>query len=692
MKAQRLAVGAGVGIAAASVVAIAVAVVLGLASAQGPAAISASDAFFVAGIGCYPIAAAVVVAHRPRNPVGWYLLMSGAIYGLGILAWQVGISAAAADASHEPAVKVWLAWFGSWATRAAPLALLLGLLRFPDGRTVSRQLRWVGPAASLLGLAVVVAHAVRPGRLNGVGPPNPAALPAGPQVPAWVGPASNAILVVVVTLVIITLAIRYRRAGTTARQQLKWLMMGTAVLPIGIVAGSALGAGAAAGSARAVASSAIYSLGLVGVPVGIAVAMVRHHLYDVDLLISRAIVYLALASGTTAVYIALVVGAGYWVGAGSPSLLLSILATAVIAVAFQPARSRLQVYANRLVYGRRSSPHEALSEFVRRVAEAYEPDRLVREMARAIAEGSLAESVQVWLDGDDGELLLAGVWPEGPVPEHVPADETASLVKIEHRGERLGLIVVRPRAGESLPAADMLMIQDLALHAGLAVRNARLTMELRQRLDELEASRHRLVTAQDTERRRIERDLHDGAQQHLVALRLNLQVALSQSAAPELPELLEQADAALAALRELAHGIHPAVLSDRGLVAALEGATRSAPTAVRIEADNIGRFDPDLEATVYFCCVEAVQNAFKHAHADQIRVRLAAAGGRLMFTVEDDGCGMPRQTAMRSGSGLQNMADRAAAFGGSCEARPGSTRGTVVEGWVPAQVSAARNR
>lgn len=215
----------------------------------------------------------------------------------------------------------------------------------------------------------------------------------------------------------------------------------------------------------------------------------------------------------------------------------------------------------------------------------------------------------------------------------------------------------------------------------LPTRNARLTAELRERLEELEASRQRLVSAQATERRRIERDLHDGAQQHLVALRLNL-LSLAEGGASRAPHLLEQVDAALSALRELARGIHPAVLSDRGLGAALESATRSAPVDVRIEAGGIGRLDGDLEAAVYFCCVEALQNAYKHARAAHIRVRLAEVGERLTFAVEDDGCGIPMPMT-RPGRGLQNMFDRAAAYGGRCDARAGPRGGTVVEGWVP---------
>ncbi len=668
---------AAVGIATLSVIANAASVVLGLRSAPGPGSASTSDLFFAVAIACYPLAGAVVVVRTPVNPVGWYLLLTGAVYAAGIPAWQVG-------ASQEHGFKVWLAWFGSWATIAAPLALFLGLLRFPDGRAAPGRLGWVGPTVLLLGSAVIVTRAVRPGRLNGVGPLNPAGLSADAQARAVIESLSELILVAVVALVIVTLAARYRRAGTITRRQLKWVMVGAAQVPLGVVLGTALGTGAAPGSARDAAKSLIFSLGLMGVPAAIAVSMVRHHLYDVDLLISRALVYLALAAGTTAVYVALVAGAGYWVGGSSPNLLLSILATALIAVAFQPARERLQGYANRLVYGRRLSPHEALGEFIRRVAEAYDPARLVREMARAIVEGTLVESVQIWLDGDQGELRPAAAWPEIPLPEQLPAGLTWNHINIEHRGERLGLILVRPRAGEALAMADLRMIQDLALHAGLAVRNARLAFELRRRLEELEASRHRLVTAQDTERRRIERDLHDGAQQHLVALRLNLQLALAQGGSSELAEFLVQADMALAALRELAHGIHPAVLSDRGVVAALEGATRSAPVPVLIEADGIGRRDPELEATIYFCCVEAIQNALKHAHANQIRVGLAIDADRLTFSVEDDGCGISQAAALRSGGGLQNMADRAAAMGGRCEVLGGQAGGTVVRGWVPA--------
>ncbi|MDQ3708744.1 MAG: sensor histidine kinase, partial [Actinomycetota bacterium] len=229
----------------------------------------------------------------------------------------------------------------------------------------------------------------------------------------------------------------------------------------------------------------------------------------------------------------------------------------------------------------------------------------------------------------------------------------------------------------------------LAAQAGLVLRNVRLTAELYQRLDDLRASRQRLVAAQDTERRRLERDLHDGAQQQLVALKVKLALAKTLAtrehatkAAQVLGRLAGDADDAITTLRDLARGIYPPLLADQGLAVALQAQARKAPLPVTVHADGIGRYPQDTEAAVYFCCLEALQNTAKYASAAHATITLTQHHGALVFTVTDDGVGFDPATTTR-GSGLQNMADRLAAHGGTLTIHSAQGQGTTVSGQLP---------
>jgi len=219
------------------------------------------------------------------------------------------------------------------------------------------------------------------------------------------------------------------------------------------------------------------------------------------------------------------------------------------------------------------------------------------------------------------------------------------------------------------------------------MRNAQLTAELRATIDELRASRRRLVEAQDAERRKIERNLHDGAQQQLIALAI--QLGLLADSADDLdlvrnaiPDLKAQLSAALADLRALAHGIYPPLLAEQGLVMALRSQTARSPVPVQVEADQVGRYPQDAESTVYFCALEALQNVAKHARASQATVRLSGSGQGLEFSISDDGVGFPA-AGMPRGSGLQGMSDRLAAHGGTLDVRSQPGRGTTIIGWLP---------
>jgi len=254
-------------------------------------------------------------------------------------------------------------------------------------------------------------------------------------------------------------------------------------------------------------------------------------------------------------------------------------------------------------------------------------------------------------------------------------------VPVVHQGDLLGAISVQMPKDEPLRPAGAQLVSDVASQAGLALANAGL-------IEDLRASRQRLVTAQDEARRRLERNLHDGAQQDLVALRLKLQLAdVTADEDPArvkhmLTELKADASGALENLRDLARGIYPPLLADLGLAAALHAQASKSPLPVLVETDGVGRFGQDTEAAVYFCCLEALQNTAKYAHASQARICLQAASGTLSFTVSDDGTGYDaRHTPM--GSGLRNMADRLAALGGRLDIHSAPGHGTTITGQLP---------
>jgi signal transduction histidine kinase len=442
---------------------------------------------------------------------------------------------------------------------------------------------------------------------------------------------------------------------------------------------------------------------VLGVPAATAIAILKYGLYEIDVFISRTLVYGSLAAFITAVYVTVVVGVGALIGAGGkPNLLLSIVATAIVAVAFQPMRERVERIANRLVYGKRATPYEVLSQFSERVAESYAADDVLPRMARVLADGTGADLACVWLR--TGPLLQrAASWPEDATPMEavritgyaLPAiPDAGRAVEVRHQGDLLGALTVRKRQGESLTPIEEKLLDDLAHQGGLVLKNVGLTSELRQRLEDLRASRQRLVAAQDQERRRLERNLHDGAQQNLVALKVKLGLAEMfidkdpARAKQILSELKGDADEALETLRDLARGIYPPLLADRGLVPALESQARKATVPVEVIADGIGRYPQDVEAAVYFCCLEALQNVQKYARASRAVITLRADTGELLFEISDDGAGFDPENVPR-GAGLQNMADRLDALGGNVDLESAPGAGTRLRGRLPVKLQEA---
>jgi signal transduction histidine kinase len=271
--------------------------------------------------------------------------------------------------------------------------------------------------------------------------------------------------------------------------------------------------------------------------------------------------------------------------------------------------------------------------------------------------------------------------------------DATRTVPVRHREELLGALTVTKRRGESLTPIEEKLLEDLGRQAGLVLKNVGLTADLRARLEDLRASRQRLVAAQDQERRRLERNLHDGAQQHLVAIKVKLGLAEAlatkdpDKARAALHDLQADADEALNTLRDLARGIYPPLLADKGLGAALEYQARKATLPVSIEADGIPRFAQEVEAAVYFSVLEALQNVQKYARASAASVRLWSRDGYLRFEVADDGAGFDEAHTER-GSGLTNILDRMDALGGGMALRSEDGRGTTIEGWLRADTAA----
>jgi len=394
-----------------------------------------------------------------------------------------------------------------------------------------------------------------------------------------------------------------------------------------------------------------------------------------------------------------VVGIGSVVGSNS-NRFLTVAAAVVIAVAFQPVRDRARRFANRVVYGKRATPYEVLSEFSERVAGSYSTEEVLPRIAEILGSGTGAARAEVWLRVGS-ELRPAAHWPNGkpghstrPVPirgEALPLLPVAGVneaVPVRHQGELLGALAVSMPPSEPLGPVQEKLVQDLAAQAGLVLRNVRLTEELKAKLEELQASRKRLVAATDEARRRLERNIHDGAQQQLVAMAVKLRLAenmIGRDPDKErqlISQLQEETTETLETLRELARGIYPPLLADRGLAEALTAQARKVPVPVEVEAMGIGRYPQAAEAAVYFCCLEALQNIAKYAQATRVTVTLQSVDGQLSFAVRDDGVGFdPERTG--PGSGLQNMADRLSAIGGDLEVRSQPGEGTLVLGRIP---------
>jgi signal transduction histidine kinase len=622
------------------------------------------------------VVGALIVARRPANRIGLVLLAIALGGGVNGVASQYAIHAVLADPGSLPA-GAWAAWLWSaTVVLVVPIFVFLPLW-FPDGRPPSRRWRpveWLGTIA----MVSLLLGSLAPGPIRGFGVDNPAGIPG---FGVLVGLAWSLLLPATIGSVA-ALVVRFRRSTGDERQQMKWFTFAAGV----VVPYFWLGEAVLPGDRLAVLRQLLTGLVVAALPVATGIAVLRYRLYDIDVVIRKTVVVGVMAVFISAVYVGLVIGVGALVGSGGNAV-LSAVAAAIVALAFQPVRLRARRLADRLVYGRRATPYEVLSEFSERMGETYASEDVLPRMARMLAEGTGASRAEVWLRSGS-ELRRASSFPTDgtsatvPVPdgELPPFNGASFAVPVRHQGELLGALVVAKPPSDPITPAEEALVADLAAQAGLVLRNAALIEDLRR-------SRQRIVAAQDEERRRLERNLHDGAQQQLVALAVKLR--LVESLIPREPETAVQmtrevssdAGDALDTLRDLARGIYPPLLADQGLAAALEAQARKAAVQVTIDADGVGRYPQDVEAAVYFSCLEALQNVAKYAEASSATVRVSSHDG-LVFEIRDDGRGFDASTTS-VGTGLQGIADRVAAVGGTLDVRSSPGQGTTITGRIP---------
>jgi signal transduction histidine kinase len=622
----------------------------------------------------------LLVSRRPENRIGWLFLFASVVIGASGFAAGYGVHALWTEPGSLPAGQL-LTWAASWLSFTPLVALTLVFLLFPTGRPRSPRWGLVTKAVSWAWVVAIGASAF----LATLDWSHPFEQQQTNTSPFW---ATVFVLVFAVPIVgslvaaLVAVIDRFRKSTGEERLQLKWFAVGAVFVVLTILATIPW---------NTPPVIALQDFAFIFLFTAIAIAVLKYRLYEIDVVISKAVVYGTLAVFITLVYVGLVVGVGTLVG-NNRSPLLSAVAAAIVAVAFQPVRQWAGRLANRVVYGSRATPYEVLSDFAERIAGTYAAQDVLPRMAEIVAAGTGADRTVVWLRVGDhlqAEASSGGV-PETSVLRTdggLPGmSEGETAVPVSHQGELLGAISVRMPRGETLSESGERLVADVASQAGLVLSNARL-------IEELRASRQRIVSAQDQARRRLERNIHDGAQQQLVALAVKLRLMGSMVGKDEAKErvladqLVGDTQDALENLRDLARGIYPPLLQDAGLVAALQAQARKSPVPTTVEADGIARYPQEQEAAVYFCTLEALQNTAKYADATSVTVRLAESDGQLTFDVTDDGSGFD-PTVNGHGSGLQGMADRLEALGGRLDVRSGVGHGTTIIGVLPVSAEA----
>jgi signal transduction histidine kinase len=550
----------------------------------------------------------LMASRHPSNPLGWLFVTVAAVIGTSSFAAAYRLIGTV-DGSQGDAPGADLA---SWFLTLVPLATLafvlpVFLLLYPDGRLLSPRWRWGVALSGLTSAMFLVGSAAQADRWFGL--ETPGAIDAIPGAGGLAG-AAGLVTVAAGAAGFASLLIRNRRATGDTRAHLRFLtiVMGAMVIATAL---SPTGGWPTAFLAILVDGFGI----LIGIPLATAVAVLTFGLYDVGFVVRKQAVSVLLTIALVLLFGLFVFSFGGLLslrGDAQPGLLF--LRGLLTGLAILPLRRLAVRLSQRIMFGGRTTPYEVLATFSGRLGETYATDDVLVRLATLLAEAVGAQEVGVWLR-IGGRLRLEASLPDREAASHaMPGDELpeglpGAAFEVRDAGEVLGAITVTMPANDPMNRRKETLVRDLASQAGLVLRNVRLIEELRE-------SRRRIVAAQDDRAKKLERDLHDGAQQQLVALAVKLRLVEQlegrdgDRARALVAELQVDANDALQTLRGLGHGIYPPLLADPGLCAALEGQARRAPVAVTVE----GRFErhpPEVESAVYLCCLVALQNVAK---------------------------------------------------------------------------------
>lgn len=659
-------------VAARRAVAVGIAVLVGAGWLFG-LLLAIADARFgelVSGFGALAFAAVgvLIVWRRPANRLGWVFLataLTATVLGVGALYAAHGLK----SSPRWPAAT-FVAWLSD--LMATPLVgLLAGVLPqlFPTGRPLSPRWRWPLTAGFGYMALAAIGNGFYPQALESVaGMQNPYAIRSATHLLAFMIASSALLGVAALVGTIAALVVRWRRASAEGRQQLKWFLAAVSLLPVPLLLHNAL-----PGFANPMLSIAFALL-----PLAIGVAILRYRLYDLDLLISRALGYALVSAAVAVVYLG-IVGLAAFVLDSSVGLGWQIVATVVAAAAFQPLRSRLQRVVDHLFYGERSRPYEAVARLSRRLEGLLQPDLVLPAVVDTVSEALRLPYVAIALNEPDGYRIAA---------EHGHPKGPPRAYSMTYQGEEVGRMLACARSGGvEFDAIDDELLSDLARQAGVAAHAVRAAIALQR-------SRAELVTAREEERRRLRRDLHDGLGPALAGVTLGLHAVHSRIAsdpdeAQRLVAAIEtQVEEAIADIRRLVYGLRPPALDEFGLVRALqlhatriENDRRDLSVVIDCPPEGLAPLPAAVEVAAYRIVTEALTNVTRHASAHHCMVQLSV-NGALQLDVADDGIGLvPGQQA---GVGITAMRERAAELGGTLVVE-GLARGTRVRARLPVE-------
>lgn len=624
----------------------------------------------------------LVAARHPRHPIGWLLCVVA--FFTGLMLFSAGYRLY--DRYMLPAASLpasdFVEWLSVWTWMVpALLPLTFLLLLFPDGRLPGARWRPIAWAAGLGVVGSIAALALQPDPQDNLWS-NPYALTDAADAIVVLNAVAGFLLLIGILGSIASVVIRFRRSEGIERAQLKWLAY-AGLLTILVAIASVIIWAALPDNPLAYELTLIMThLLITSIIAATAIAILRYRLYDIDILINRTLVYTALTALIVAIYVVMVGSLGTLLQTGG-SLPVSLFATGIVAISFQPLRERLQRGVNRLMYGERDEPYAVLGRLAQRLEVVVASQSVLPTIVETVADALKLPYAAIALR-DGAGFRTAAEYTRSPLPDGDPGSDVETL-PLAYQSESIGQLILAQRApGEVFSQADRQLLETIARQAGIAAYNVRLTQDLQR-------SRERLVTTREEERRRLRRDLHDGLGPQLASMSFRLDAIGNlietdpQTAHSSVIDLKSQVQIALGDIRRIAYGLRPPALDELGLVGALKEhiAAHNQAQGLQITLETPEPLPPlpaAVEVAAYRIALEALTNVSRHAGARTCDVRLSLSGD-LYLEVCDDGCGIP--AGVRAGVGLSSMRERAEELGGKCIIEPLPDKGSRVLTCLP---------